>query len=116
MTAFWLRVVISGLIVAAVALIARRNPALGGLIAALPLISVLAMIWLWRDTRDAENVARFAQATFFYVLPTLPLFLIIPWMLRRGIDFWPTLGAACLLTILLYLLSVAVAARFGIRI
>lgn len=116
MTAFWVRAILSGLIVAAVALVARRNPTFGALIASLPLISVLGMIWLWRDTHDSENLARHAEATFFYVLPSLPMFLMIPVMLRRGMDFWMALGIGCLLTILLYFILVGVAARFGIRI
>lgn len=116
MTAFWVRAILSGLIVAAVALIARRNPAFGALIASLPLISVLAMIWLWRDTHDSENLARHAESTFFYVLPSLPMFLVIPMMLRRGVDFWIALGGGCLLTVVLYFILVAVAARFGVSI
>lgn len=116
MTAFVIRALLSGIIVALVALIARRNPGFGALIASLPLISILGMIWLWRDTGDAENMARHAEATFWYVLPSLPMFLLIPLMLRRGVDFWIALGAGCLVTVLLYLGTIAIASRFGITL
>ena len=116
MTAFIVRAALSGLIVALIALIARRNPAAGALIASLPLISLLGMIWLWHDTRDTERLAVHAEATFWYVLPSLPMFLLIPWMLRQGTSFWVSLCAGCMLTILLYLLTVIIAARFGIRL
>lgn len=116
MTAFAVRAILSGIIVALVAMVARRNPAAGALIASLPLISLLGMIWLWRDTGDTARLADHAEATFYYVLPSLPMFLLIPWMLRNGSNFWIAIGAGCLMTILLYLLTIFVAARFGVRL
>lgn len=68
-----LKAVISGVIVAAVSEIAKRSPALGALVVSLPLVSILAMIWLWRDTADPERIAGHAQATFWFVLPSLPI-------------------------------------------
>ncbi len=116
MTAFWVRAILSGLIVALASTIARRQPALGSLIVSLPLVSVLSMIWLWRDGTEGEAMARYVQGTFWFFLPSMPMFLIIPALLRRGIAFWPALGIGCAVTILLYLAMVAGAARFGLRI
>ena len=112
--AFAMRAAVSGVIVAAVALIARRSPAAGALVAALPLVSVLGMIWLWHDTRDPERLAAHAGATLWYVLPSLPMFALIPALLRHGVGFWPSLAAGCALTIALYLVTVLIAARFGV--
>lgn len=111
-----LRALISGIIITIVSVVSRRYPGLGALIASLPLISVMGMIWLWTDKPDVENMARHAEATFYYVIPSLPMFLLIPAMLRRGVGFAPALIAGCALTILLYLLTVAIAARMGIRL
>ena len=86
------------------------------MVASLPLISVLGMIWLWRDTHDVARMADHAQATFWFVLPSLPMFALIPFMLRRGIGFWPSLIAGCALTIALYALMVALAPRIGIKL
>ena len=116
MMALAVRAAISGVIVALVAMIARRSPAAGALVASLPLISLLGMIWLWRDTGDRVRLADHAEATFWYVLPSLPMFLLIPAMLRAGISFWLAIAAGCVLTILLYLLTTIVAARFGVRL
>ncbi len=116
MIAFAVRAALSGLIVAAVAMIARRNPAAGALVASLPLISVLGMIWLWRDTGDTVRLADHAEATFWYVLPSLPMFLIVPALLRHGVGFWWALLAGCGVTILLYLALVPIAARFGVTL
>jgi hypothetical protein len=116
MLAFWFRALLSGLIVAAVSTVARRYPAAGALIASLPLVSVLGMIWLWHDKPDTANMAAHAEATFWYVIPSLPMFLLIPAMLRRGVDFWVALAAGCALTIAAYLATVLVAARFDVRL
>jgi hypothetical protein len=113
--AFLLRALLSGLIVALVALVGRKSPGLGGLIASLPLVSTLGMIWLWRDTGNSELVADYVQSAFWYFLPSLPMFLVIPMLLRNGSSFWATLTAGCALTIVLYLLTSLVAARFGVR-
>ena len=116
MTAFVVRALLSGLVIALASTVARRQPALGSLIVSLPLVSVLSMIWLWRDGADGEAMARYVQGTFWFFLPSMPMFLIIPLLLRRGVTFWPALGIGCLTTVVLYLLMVAVAARFGLRI
>jgi hypothetical protein len=110
------KALISGIIVAAVSEIARRSPAGGALLASLPLVSVLGMIWLWRDTHDPVRMASHVGATFWYVLPSLPMFLVIPLLLRAGIGFAPALIAGCLLTMVLYLAMVVVLARFGITL
>src|SRR3954465_14153733 len=77
-----IKAAISGMIVAAVSEIARRYPGWGGLVASLPLTSLLAMIWLWRDSRDPGRVAALAGSTFWFVMPSLPMFLALPWLLR----------------------------------
>ena len=111
-----IKALLSGIIVAAVSEIARRYPGAGGLMASLPLISVLGMIWLWRDTHDPVRMADHAAATFWFVLPSLPMFLLIPALLKRGAGFWPSLAAGCLLTIALYSLMVWAGPRFGLRL
>jgi hypothetical protein len=114
--AFFIRALLSGFVIAAIALVGKKAPAAGALIASLPLISILGMIWLWKDTGDRLLLATHAEATFWYVLPSLPMFLLIPWMLRGGHSFWLSLGCGIVLTIILYLMTIAIAARFGVRL
>lgn len=106
---------VSGLLIAAASEVARRFPGWGALIVSLPLVSILAMIWLWRDTHDPAHLANHVQATFWFVLPTLPMFLIIPALLRGGMSFWLSLLIGCALTVALYLGMLAIAPRLGIR-
>ena len=116
MTYLIFKALISGLIVAAVSEIAKRSPTLGGLVASLPLVSVLALIWLWRDTADTARIAEQSEATFWYVIPSLPLFLVLPALLRNGMSFWLALLLSCAMTIALYAVTVLIVARFGIKL
>ena len=113
---FVLKAAISGLLIAAVSTLAKRYPGFGALVASLPLVSVLGMIWLWRDRPDAENMAAHAGATFWYVLPSLPMFLLIPALLRHGVSFWVALAVGCALTISLYLTMMLIGPRFGLQL
>jgi hypothetical protein len=111
-----IKAALSGVIIAIVSEVAKRYPGFGALIASLPLVSLLGMIWLWRDKPDVPNMAVHVEATFWFVLPSLPMFLLMPWMLRHGIAFWPTVLAGCAITILLYLAMIWIGPRIGIRL
>jgi hypothetical protein len=111
-----IKAALSGVIVAAVSEIARRSPGFGALVASLPLVSILGMIWLWRDTRDAGRLAAHAEATFWFVLPSLPMFLLIPAMLRRGVPFWSALASGCVLTVGLYLGMTWAGPKLGLKL
>jgi hypothetical protein len=115
-TMFYLAIkaAISGVLVAVVSEVAKRYPGFGGMIASLPLVSVLGMIWLWRDTGDATRMVAHVYGTFWFVLPSLPMFLLIPAMMGRGVAFWPSLMAGCALTVVLYLLTIWLAPRLGL--
>jgi hypothetical protein len=111
-----IKAALSGILAASVSEIAKRSPAFGALVASLPLISIMAVIWLWRDTGDNQRIASHMEATFWYVLPSLPMFLVMPAMLRSGVGFWPSLAASCALTVVLYFITAWTLAKFGINL
>ena len=113
---FVIKCALSGVIIAVVSEVAKRSPAFGALIVSLPLVSLLGILWLWRDTGDAERIASHAESTFWYVLPSLPMFLVLPAMLRVGVGFWSSIGVSCVLTIILYFATVWALAKFGINL
>jgi hypothetical protein len=113
---FLVKCTLSGIIIAVVSEIAKRSPAFGAVVASLPLVSLLAFLWLWRDTGDTERIAELAETTFWYVLPSLPMFLVMPAMLRVGMGFWISFVASCALTVVLYLLTAWVLQKFGLNI
>lgn len=116
MLSFFAKAAFAGLMVALIATVARRYPGWGGLLASLPLVSVLAMILLYGETRDPEAVARLSLAAFWFFLPSVPMFLIIPGLLRAGVGFLPTMFVACATTILLYVGMNWLAPRVGIAL
>lgn len=111
-----LKATISGVLIAIASTLAKRYPGFGALIASLPLVSLLGMVWLWSDKPDAENMAAHAGATLWYVLPSLPMFLLMPLLLRHGVGFWMTLIAGCGLTIALYAAMTWVGPRLGLQL
>jgi hypothetical protein len=113
---FLTKAAISGLLAAGIAEIARRNPGWGGLVASLPLTSLMAMIWLYRDTGDAEQVAALSAGACWFIIPSLPMFLAIPLMLRAGLSFWPTMLAAVAGTLALYAMALWAATKLGLQL
>jgi F0F1-type ATP synthase assembly protein I len=100
-------------VVVAVSEFAKRSDKLGGLIAALPLVTLLTLIWLHLEQQPATKIANHARYTFWYVLPTLPMFLMFPALLPR-IGFWPTLGACTVNTLISFGTFAVALRRFGI--
>jgi hypothetical protein len=111
-----IKAALSGIIVAAVSEIARRYPTWGGLVASLPLTSLLAMLWLWRDTNDAERVAELSASTIWFIIPSVPLFIALPLLLRSGIGFWLSMTIVIAVTLALYALMFWAALRMGIKL
>jgi hypothetical protein len=106
MTQFLLKVLLSALVVAGASELARRYSVIGALLVSLPLTSIMAMIWLWRDGVPATQIADFSASIFWLVLPSLLLFIVMPLMLRAGYAFWPSLGTGCAVTVVAYAVGV----------
>lgn len=115
MLSFFAKAAFSGLLVALIATIARRHPGWGGLLAALPLTSILALSLLWMDTRETERVAALSSSILWFIIPSLPMFVAIPAMLRGGIGFWPAMAIAVGATLLLYAATFWALPRLGVR-
>ncbi|MHA6316202.1 DUF3147 family protein [Altererythrobacter sp. CAU 1778] len=110
------KALLAGAMIAAIAEIGRRMPTFAALVASLPLVSILGMVFLWHARPDAENMAVHAQSTFWFVLPSLPMFLLIPVLLRHGAGFWLSLAAGCALTVALYFAMLQFGPRLGLRL
>ena len=116
MTMLAVRAVLTALLVVLIAVVARKSPNLGGLVASIPLISTLGMVWLWHDTHDARKVADYSLSALIYFLPSIPMFIIIPLLLRQGYGFWPVLALALVTTMILYWLTSRIAASYGMTL
>jgi hypothetical protein len=96
------KVLVSVIVIIAIAEISKRNSIAGAVLASLPLISILGMVWLYIDTGDALKVEMLARNIFWLVLPSLVLFICLPWMLKAGVNFWISLGVSMSATLLAY--------------
>ena len=110
------KALISGGVIVAVGELVKRNNTAASIVHSLPLVSVLALVWLFADTHDTALIARHAQGTFWFVLPTLPMFLALPWLLRRGVGFWPALALCLVLTTGLYFLTMRLLKAAGMTL
>jgi len=108
------KLVVSASIIVFVTKIQLVNDRLSALLIALPFTSLVAMCWMKADKQTPERIANHSEGTFWFVLPTLPMFLILPWMLRNGWGFWTALLANCLLTVAFFWITVVILRRFGI--
>jgi hypothetical protein len=113
----WLvtKYLITAAVVVLVSEVAKRSDRLGGLLAALPLVTVLALIWLYVERQPQAKIANHAWYTFWYVVPTLPMFLAFPMLLPR-LGFWPTLLACVVITVACFWLFALLVRRFGIEL
>jgi hypothetical protein len=102
-------------IVVLVSELAKRSDKLGGLVAALPLVTLLSLIWLYVEEQPTSKIANHAYYTFWYVLPTLPMFLLFPYLLPRW-GFALSLGTCVVATMLLFAIYTALLKQFGINI
>jgi hypothetical protein len=116
MAYYLLKLFLSAGIIVAVSEIAKFNVGLGALVKSLPLVSILAMIWLYVDTRDTSKIAELSVGTFWLVLPTLPMFLVLSLLLKHGWPFYPALGASLAVMVVCYVSAVPLLGRFGISI
>ena len=104
---------ITAAVVVAVSEFAKAHDKLGGLIAALPLVTVLTLIWLFLEKQPVEKIANHAWYTFWYVLPTLPMFLLFPFLLPKW-GFWPTLLGCVMFTLTLFYFYTRLVKLFGL--
>jgi hypothetical protein len=110
------KVAVTAIIIVAISEISKRSTLLGGIVASLPLTSLLAFIWLHVETSDTAKIADLSRSIFWFVLPSLVLFISLPVLLGRGFGFWVSLAVSCALTFACYAAMVATLKHFGIAL
>ena len=116
MTYYIVKVVISAILIVAISEISKRSSLVGAVLASIPLVSVIAMIWLYIDTREVDRVAGLASSIFWLVLPSLALFLALPLLLKHGFNFYLSMALSILVTIGCYWLMITLLDRAGIEL
>lgn len=109
------KILLTSVLVVAISELVKRNVLAGAVLASVPLVSVLSLIWLYWDTRDAEIVSRFSMSVFWMVLPSLSLFLVLSFLLRKGFAFAPALLSSLSLMIAVYFAMLRIMELMGYK-
>jgi len=113
---YLIKTILSAIIIVVVSELSKRNSFWGGLLASLPMVSVLAMIWLYHDTKSNEKIVALSHGIFWMVIPSLSLFVILPALLKKNLPFYPAMIVACVLTAFVYYGATLLYKRFGITL
>jgi len=110
------KVTITTSLIVAISEISKRSSLIGAILASIPLVSVLAMIWLFVDTKDVGKVSELSSQVFWMVLPSLALFILLPILLRSGMNFYVSMGISLAVTAICYGIMVVILRNFNINI
>ena len=116
MTYYLVKIAITTVLIVAISEIAKRSSFVGAILASIPLVSVLAMLWLYIDTKDVAKVSALSTSVFWLVLPSLALFVALPLLLKQGINFYLSLGISIGITVGCYFLTVSALNHYGIKL
>jgi len=113
---YLVKIALTTVLIVAISEIAKRSSFIGAILASIPLVSVLAMLWLYIDTKSVDKVSALSSSVFWLVLPSLVLFVALPVLLKQGLNFYLSIGISITLTVMCYWLMVAALNQFGIKL
>ena len=116
MAYYLVKIAVTTILIVAISEVAKRSSFAGAILASIPLVSVLAMIWLYLDTRSVDKVSALSSSVFWLVLPSLVLFVALPVLLKQGLNFYLSMGISITLTVMCYGLMVVALNQFGIKL
>ncbi|MGD2140616.1 MAG: DUF3147 family protein [Burkholderiales bacterium] len=116
MTYYIIKIVLTTVLIVAISEIAKRSTFIGAILASVPLVSVLAMIWLYIDTKDVARISSLSISVFWLVIPSLAFFLVLPLALKQGLNFYLSIGVSTGLTVGCYWILVSALNHFGVEL
>lgn len=116
MSYYLIKIAVTTVLIVMISELAKRSSFIGAILASVPLISVLAMIWLYADTKDIAKVSSLATSVFWLVLPSLALFVALPILLKQGLNFYLSMGISIGITIGCYWLMLSILNYYGVKL
>ena len=116
MTYYAIKIALTTILIVAISEVAKRSSLAGAILASVPLVSVLAMFWLYIDTKDVARVSSLSTSVFWLVLPSLALFLALPLLLNQGLNFYVSMGVSIGITVVCYFLMIAALNLYGMKL
>lgn len=111
-----LKVLLSSVIIVLISEISKRSTMAGSILASLPLLSIMAFIWMYIDTKDIQKISSLSTGIFWLVIPSLLLFIALPFLLKKQISFWWALGISTSVMVMFYFIMIFVLKKFGIKL
>ncbi|NDP20456.1 MAG: DUF3147 family protein [Paludibacter sp.] len=111
-----IKVLLSSITIVAISEISKRSTTMGSILASIPLVSLLAFIWMYIETKDVNKIAELSQGVFWLVIPSLLFFILFPVLLKKNVDFWVSLGLSLTIMILGYFVMLFILKKIGISI
>ena len=116
MAYFITKLIITALLIVLISEIAKRSSLMGALLAAIPLVSILAMIWMYVDTNSSSSAVEFSNRIVWLIVPSMTLFIAFPILIKKGFSFYPSMGISILMTIFAYYSVIFLLDKFGIKL
>jgi hypothetical protein len=113
---YLIKIVITTALIIAISEIAKRSSVIGALLASLPIISLIAIIWLYVETKDVDKVSALTTSIFWLVLPSLVLFVALPILLKQGLDFYLSIAISVGLTAIAYYFLFVLLSQYGVKL
>lgn len=115
MTYYIIKLIITTVLIVLISEIAKRNSLMGAMLAAIPLVSILAMIWMYIDTNDSSSAVEFSNSIVWLIVPSMTLFITFPILIKKGLSFYPSLSISIIMTILAYYSVIFILTKLGVR-
>ena len=110
------KILISAILIALISEVSKRSTFFGAILASIPLVSVMAMIWLYFDTNDSLQVVQLSKSIFWLVIPSLVLFITFPFFIRLQLSFYSALSASLITMVITYFITIAILDKFDIHL
>jgi hypothetical protein len=111
-----IKVLLSAVTIVVISEISKRSTLAGSILASVPIVSLLAFIWIYLDTKNTAKIAELSQGIFWLVIPSLLFFILFPILLKKNVEFWLSLGVSLVVMILGYFAMLFLLKKFGINI
>jgi len=110
------KLIITSLLIVLISEIGKRSSLVGALLAAIPLVSILAMTWMYIDTESSKSAVEFSQRIVWLIAPSITLFLVFPFMIQKGFGFYISMAVSIMLTVMAYYSVIFILGKFGIKL
>ena len=110
------KLIITALLIVLISEIAKRSSLAGALLAAIPLVSILAMTWMYIDTNNSDSAIEFSNRIVWLIAPSMTLFIVFPLLIKKGLGFYPSMLVSILMTVFAYYSVIFILDKFGVKL